>query len=170
MISITTLDPDLASRMEPRAASPASRLATVRALSEAGVPAGVLVSPVIPGLTDEGIDRILEACAGAGATAAGYLFIRLPAETGDLFIEWLREHYPLRADRVIGLVRRSRGGRLNDPMFGQRMRGRGAYADMIRTRFVAARRRNGLQARMPPLDTGRFRRPECPGTQRRLFD
>jgi len=170
MISLTTLDADLAARMEPRAASPERRLGVLRALSDAGVPTGVLVSPVVPGLTDEAIERILEASARAGARAAGYLFLRLPGETGGLFEEWLRQHYPLRADRVLGLVRRARDGRLNDAAFGLRMRGRGAYAGMIRTRFVVARRRHGLEAGLPALDAGRFRRPGGAGEQRRLFD
>jgi len=169
MISVTTLDADLAARMEPRAPAPARRLETLRALSDAGIPAGALVSPIIPGLTDDGIERILEACARAGAMAAGYVLLRLPYETRALFAEWLERHYPLKAGLVLSLLRQSRRGRPDHEAFGARMRGRGPWADLIRRRFEIARRRHGLEDRLPDLDRARFRPPARSGDQGRLF-
>jgi len=169
MISVTTLDGDLAARMEPRAPAPARRLETLRALSDAGIPAGALVSPIIPGLTDDGIERILEACARAGAMAAGYVLLRLPYETRALFVEWLERHYPLKAGLVLSLLRQSRGGRPDHKAFGSRMRGRGPWAGLIRRRFEVARRRHGLEDRLPDLDRARFRPPARSGDQGRLF-
>ncbi len=166
MISITTLDPALARRMEPRAAAPHRRVETIRALSKAGIPTGVLASPIIPGLNDTEIERILEACAHAGARSAGYTLLRLPYEVKDLFREWLNEHYPLRAARILSLVRQTRAGALNDPAYGSRMRGKGTLADLIRNRFVIARRRFGLEAEPVRLDTAQFR---VPGAQGSLF-
>lgn len=171
MISITTLEGDLARRMEPRAAAPGRRLETVRAIAEARVPAGVLASPMIPGLNDTELERILEACARSGATSAGYTLLRLPLEIKDLFAEWLQEHYPSRASHVLSLVRDTRGGRLNDPSFGSRMRGTGAYAGLIRRRFEVACRRLGLNRSSVALDTTRFRAPRPPSDQHGLrFD
>ena len=166
MISITTLDPALARRMEPRAAAPHRRVETIRELNKAGIPAGVLNSPIIPGLNDTEIERVLEACAEAGARWAGYTLVRLPYEVKDLFREWLEEHYPLRSARILGLVRQTRSGALNDPAYGSRMRGRGALADLIRNRFAIARRRFGLDPKPAPLDTSQFR---VPGAQASLF-
>ncbi|MEE9140536.1 MAG: PA0069 family radical SAM protein, partial [Alphaproteobacteria bacterium] len=128
MVSVTTLERGLARRMEPRAATPGRRLETIRALSEAGVPVGVMAAPMIPGLNDHELERILERAAEAGAAAAGYLLLRLPFEIKDLFREWLEAHVPAKAPRVLALVREVRGGRLNDPRFGARMRGTGPYA------------------------------------------
>ena len=170
MLSVTTLDRDLAGRMEPRAASPYRRIEAIRALSEAGVPVGVLASPMIPGLNDAELERILEAAAAAGARSAGYILLRLPHELKDLFSEWLRTHYPLRADHVLSLVRDARGGALYDARFGSRMRGTGPLADLLARRFEVARRRHGLTDRPAPLDTGRFRLPPRPGDQPGLFD
>jgi len=169
MISITTLNGELARRMEPRAASPARRLATIRSLSEAGVPVGVLSSPMIPGLNDTELESILRAAAESGAVSAGYTILRLPLEIKDLFAEWLREHYPLRADHVLALVRSMRGGRLNDPAFGSRMRGTGAYAELLRKRFDVARRRYGLDKGRAVLDTAQFSLPPRSGDQPSLF-
>jgi len=166
MISITTLDGGLARRMEPRAAAPHRRLETIRELVKAGIPTGVLASPIIPGLNDVEIERILEACAEAGARFAGYTLLRLPYEVKDLFREWLNEHYPLRAARILSLVRQTRAGALNDPAHGSRMRGVGTLADVIRNRFVIARRRFGLDAEPVRLDTSAFR---VPGSQGSLF-
>ena len=166
-LSITTLDRRLARRMEPRAATPAKRLETIRALREARVPAGVMVAPVIPGLTDAEIERILEAAAWAGAEGAAYVLLRLPHEVKDLFREWLAENEPLRASRVMALVRETRGGKLNDAAFHLRGRGRGAYADLIARRFRLAVRRLGLNAERRSLDTAAFRPP--PGAQLRLI-
>jgi len=170
MLSVTTLDPELARRMEPRAATPSRRLETIRALAEAGVPAGVLASPMIPGLNDHELERILEAATAAGATAAGYILLRLPLELKDLFTEWLETNYPLKRDRVLGLIRETRGGALYDPAFGTRMRGTGPYAELLHRRFETARRRHGLAPRGPQLDTSRFRVPPLPGEQLSLFD
>ena len=166
-LSVTTLDRRLARRMEPRASTPAKRLETIRALAEAGIPAGVMVAPVIPGLTDSEMERILEAAAWAGAEAAAYVLLRLPLEVKDLFREWLRENEPLRAGRVMTLVRQTRDGKLNDSTFHLRGRGRGAYADLIARRFRLATRRLGLNAEQRTLDTSAFRPP--PGAQLKLI-
>lgn len=158
-LSVTTLDRRLARRMEPRAATPAKRLEVIRALAEAGVPAGVMVAPVIPGLTDAEMERILEAAAWAGAEGAAYVLLRLPSEVKDLFREWLAENAPLRAGRIMALVRETRGGKLNDSTFYLRGRGRGAYADLIARRFRLAVRRLGLNAERHGLDTSAFLPP-----------
>jgi DNA repair photolyase len=155
-ISITTLDSELKRTLEPRAAGPASRLAVVRKLTEAGVPVGVMVAPVIPVLTDHELESILEAAAGAGAKTAGYVMLRLPFEVNALFQEWLRTHAPLKAEHVMARVRELRGGRDNDPRFGSRMRGEGIYADLFRKRFEVACRRYGLNKERRELDTSRF--------------
>ena len=158
MISLTTLDDELKRRMEPRAAAPRTRLRVISELNDAGVPVGVLLAPLIPALNDHEIERLLAAAGASGARAAAYLPLRLPGELGDLFTEWLRAHYPLRAERVIALLRGLRGGRLNDPRFGHRMRGEGAYADLLAARFAAACRREGLAAGTTiELDASRFR-------------
>jgi DNA repair photolyase len=159
-VSLTTLDRELARRMEPRAAAPERRLHTLRALAEAGVRTGVLASPMIPGLNDAELDRILEAAARAGARTAGYILLRLPHELRRLFEEWLEANYPERRRRVLTLVRETRGGRLNDPAFGTRMRGTGPYAELLKRRFEVAARRHGLDRALPSLDIGRFRPPE----------
>ena len=169
-VSVTTLDPDLARRMEPRAATPARRVETLRRLSEAGIPVGVLASPMILGLNDHEMEKILEACADAGARSAGYILLRLPLELKDLFVDWLRENEPLRADRVLHLIRETRGGDLYDGAFGRRMRGTGVHADLLRKRFEVARRRFGLNDRPAPHDFTRFRVPPRPGDQIALFD
>ena len=168
-VSITTLDRGLARTMEPRAASPDRRLATLRALSDAGVQAGVLSSPMIPGLNDSELERILEAAAGAGARSAGYVLLRLPHEVKQLFTEWLETHYPLKAKHVLSLVRETHGGRLYDSEFGTRMKGTGPYAELLRRRFETACRRYGLSRTPAPLDTGRFRVPPRAGDQPDLF-
>lgn len=169
MISITTLDGRLARRMEPRAAVPHRRLAAIRALREAGVPVGVLASPMIPGLNDAELEAILAAAAAAGARSAAYILLRLPHELKELFTEWLETNYPLRAGRVLSLIRQVRGGRLYDGAFGSRMRGGGPHAEMLQRRFEVARRRAGLDGAPAPLDTSRFRVPAAPGDQMRLF-
>ena len=159
MISITTLDPQLARRMEPRAAAPARRLATVRSLADAGVPVGVLASPMIPALNDSEMEAILEAAAGAGARSAGFILLRLPRELKDLFFEWLDAHYPTRSGHVESLLREARGGSLYRARFGERMRGKGPWADLLAARFSVAARRNGLAGRLPPLRLDLFRPP-----------
>jgi DNA repair photolyase len=169
MLSVTTLDRALARRMEPRAATPIRRIETIRRLSEAKVPVGVLASPMIPGLNDAELERILETAAAAGAASAGYILLRLPLELKELFTEWLREHYPLKAERVLHLVRETRGGTLYDSAFGTRMRGAGELANLIRQRFEVARRRLRLADRPAPLDVTRFRVPPRRGDQMALF-
>jgi DNA repair photolyase len=176
LISITTLDRELARRLEPRAAAPERRLEVIRGLAEAGVPVGVLVSPLIPGLTDPDLERILELAAQSGASRAGSILIRLPLEVAGLFEDWLRAHYPDRAERVLSLIRQCRGGRLNDPDFGSRMRGGGPVAELLAQRFRLAARRLGLDSHLErpgsgwDLDSAQFRRPRPPGTQLNLFD
>ncbi len=165
LVSVTTLDPDLALRMEPRAAAPGRRLRAVERLAGAGVPVGVLVSPVIPAINDGEIEAILAAAKDAGARAAGTILLRLPGEVAELFDGWLAEHFPDRRDRVLSLLRGARGGRLSDARFGRRMRGEGPYADLLRARFDAALRRLGLTRNLPPLPTDRFTVPAVP-----LFD
>lgn len=171
-ISITTLDARLARRLEPRAASPQRRLEVIGALAEARVPVGVLASPVIPGLTDDHLERVLEAAAEAGASRAGSLPIRLPLELAGLFEDWLATHYPERASKVLGLIRQCRDGRLNDPRFGARFRGSGPVAELLQRRFEVAARRLGLTRQDAgwDLDGTAFRPPQLPGRQLRLFD
>lgn len=162
-LSVTTLDPGLARTLEPRAASPALRLRAMRALAEAGVPVGVMVAPIVPGLTDHEIEAILTEAAAAGASTAGWVLLRLPHEVKDLFAAWLEAHRPSRARHVLSLVRQCRGGRLNDPDFGSRMRGGGAFADLIAQRFRLAARRLGLDGRGLPQRTDLFRPPAADG-------
>ena len=169
-VSITTLDRGLARAMEPRAATPARRLETLRALSAAGIPCGVMAAPVIPVLTDPEIEAILEAAANAGAVSAGYVLLRLPLEIADLFREWLESHAPLKARHVLNVVRDMRGGQIYDPAFGVRQRGTGPYADLLHQRFAKAVRRFGLNRRTIPLDTTLFRPPRDDDDQMRLFD
>jgi len=158
-LSVTTLDPELRRHMEPRTSSPERRLEAVRALSAAGIPTGVMVAPVIPGLTDHEIPRILEAAAEAGATQAGYIVLRLPYAVAPLFERWLETHFPGRRDKVLNRIRAMRGGKLNDPRFGTRMRGEGIFADEIRALFEIALRKSGLRSRSMSLSTRHFRRP-----------
>jgi DNA repair photolyase len=166
-VSITTLDAELARRMEPHAAQPAARLGAVRKLARAGIPVGVNVAPVIPGLTDHEIPDIMRASADAGAGWANYLLLRLPHGVADLFAAWLQDHYPDRRSRVLSRIRDVRGGRLNDPHFGSRMRGSGPFAEQIRDVFRLAQRRSGLAERGPRLNCDAFRRPG--GSQLALF-
>ena len=158
-VSVTTLDRELARTLEPRAAAPQRRLATIRALAQAGVPVGVMVAPIIPQLNDRDLEAILEAAAAAGARHAGWVLLRLPREVAPLFRDWLDAHHPLRAEHVMSLVRQMRGGRDNDPRFGARMRGSGPYADLIEQRFALACRRFGLARDREPLDRTQFRPP-----------
>lgn len=156
-ISVTTLNNELARRMEPRAATPQRRLKTVERLRAAGIPTGVLVAPVIPALNDSELETILQRAAAAGAQSAGYILLRLPGEVSALFQEWLGEQYPLKAAHVMSLVRATRGGRDNDPNFGARMRGQGEYARLIHQRFNIAVKRLGLNRGLPKVDATRFR-------------
>ena len=169
-VSITTLSTELAQNMEPRASSPARRLDAVRQLAEAGVPTGVLASPMIPALNDPELEAILAASAAAGASSAGYILLRLPLELGDLFTEWLERHYPDKAAHVLNRIRETREGELYRSGFGARMRGTGVHADLLESRFRVAARRHGLDRPLPPLDAGRFRPPREPGDQLGLFE
>jgi DNA repair photolyase len=173
-VSITTLDHKTARTLEPRAASPQRRVDTLRALASAGIPCGVMVAPLIPALTDPSLEAILEAAAGAGASMAGWILLRLPNEVRPLFKEWLAAHYPQRADHVMSLIRQSRGGRENDPRFGARMSGSGNFVDLIAKRFDLACRKFGLNseenhmASRGGLDCTQFRPPSAAG-QMQLF-
>lgn len=169
-VSVTTLDAALARRLEPRATTPQRRLEAIAALAEAGIPVGVLVSPVIPALTDQDMERVLEAAATAGAVFADCTFVRLPGEVKELFAEWLATHAPGRASHVISVIRQARGGRENDPRFGSRMRGGGPIAKLIQDRFELACRRYGLARKLPPRRTDLFRPPRLqPDCQLSLF-
>ena len=143
-ISITTLDRTLARTLEPRCPRPDKRLAAVRQLSDAGIPVAVMVAPIIPGLNDHEIEAILTEARAAGAVAADYVMLRLPLEIHGLFEEWLHEHAPHRASKVVKLVRETRGGKVYDSDFSQRMSGTGIYANMIKTRFSQALKRSGF--------------------------
>jgi len=167
-VSVTTLDGELARRMEPRAASPRRRLATVARLREAGVPVGLLFAPVIPALNDTEMEAVMEQAYAAGCRAADYVLLRLPLEIKDLFQEWLTTHYPLKSERIMNRIRDTRDGRLYDPAFGARMRGTGEYARLIRQRFELACRRIGYGP-LPPLDTGHFMPPSANPDQLSLF-
>jgi DNA repair photolyase len=166
MVSITTLDPEVARRMEPRASHPRDRLKAVERLAAAGIPVGVMVAPVVPAITDHEMPKILEAAAAAGAQTAGYVVMRLPGAVAGLFETWLEEHFPDRKDKVMNRVKDLRGGKIYDPRFGSRMRGEGIFADQIRTTFQTFKRRYGLDRPFPELSTASFRRP---GEQMSLF-
>ncbi len=155
-ISITTLDPKLARAMEPRAASPARRLAAISGLAQAGIPVGVLASPMIPGLNDAELEAILEAAAKAGAKTANSLLLRLPHELGQLFTDWLHQYLPERAAHVLSLIRQSRAGQLNDSGFHSRFTGMGPYAEMLTKRFERAARQFGLEGKRRELDNSQF--------------
>jgi DNA repair photolyase len=167
-ISITTLDTNLRKIMEPRTSPPAARLEAVRRLSEAGVHVGILMAPIIPGLTDHEIPGILAAAAKAGAKAAGHVTLRLPHAVAPLFEQWLQTHFPDRKEKVLNRLRSLRGGKLYDSQFGQRMRGDGIFADQIEQLFDVARRKVGIAERSGGLSTAAFRRPD--GRQLQLFE
>ncbi|MBU9545596.1 PA0069 family radical SAM protein [Burkholderia multivorans] len=157
-VTVTTLDADLARTLEPRAATPARRLRTIRALRDAGVPVGVSIAPLIPFVTEPDLERVLEACAEAGATHASYIILRLPWEVAPLFKSWLAAHFPDRAERVMNRVRDMRGGKDYDSDFAKRMKGEGIWADLLRQRFRQAVKRLGLNERRHGiLDLSQFR-------------
>jgi DNA repair photolyase len=158
-ITITTLDAELAGKLEPRAARPEHRLKAIRLLKDAGVPVGVNVAPVIPGLTDHELAGILDAAAGAGATQAHYVVLRLPHSVKEVFLQWLDTHEPGKKERVLSRIRDLRGGKLYDATFGTRMRGDGIFAEQIAQMFAVASRRAGLNRESTPLSTAHFRRP-----------
>ena len=166
-ISLTTLDAALAKTLEPRASPPARRLAAIGELTAAGVPVIVLTAPIIPGLTDHEIPDLLAAAARAGARTAGYTIVRLPLAVAPLFTEWLERHAPGHRDKVLSRIGSMRGGRLNDPKFGSRMKGEGAFAEQIKALFALAKRKAGFRGEVPELSAAAFR---VPTNQLSLFD
>jgi DNA repair photolyase len=166
-LSVTSLTPEIARTLEPRAPAPRKRLAAVKALSEAGVPTVVAIAPVIPGITDHELDHIIEAAAEAGAGGAFFLPVRLPHEVAPLFRAWLDEHFPDRAGKVMNIIRSIRGGKDNDPNWFTRMRGQGPWAELMRVRFEVAVRKHGLRGEKKPLRTDLFVPPQ--GPQMRLL-
>ena len=168
-VSITTLDPATSRAMEPRVPAPAARLRLIRQLSEAGIPVRVMVSPVVPALTDHELEAILQAAADSGAVAASSIVLRLPREVATLFRKWVGEHYPDRAVRIMGRVRELHGGRDYDPDFGKRMVGQGQWAALIQQRFKLATKRLGLDRSLPDLRTDLFAKPPELGDQLSLF-
>lgn len=168
-LSVTTLDAGLSRAMEPRVPAPVRRLATIRALSEAGVPVRAMVAPVVPALTDPELEAILGAAAEAGAVAASWIMLRLPREVSGLFSDWLEERYPGRAGRILARLREMHGGKLYEADWGRRMRGEGPYAEMIGQRFRLAVKRLGLATGLPPLRSDLFQVPRKPSAQLELF-
>lgn len=167
-VSVTTLDPKISRVMEPRVPAPARRLATIARLAGAGVPVRVMVSPLIPALTDHELEAILRKARGAGAGAASMISLRLPLEVLQLFRDWVEQNFPNRAARIMGRVRELHGGKDYDAQFGRRMRGQGPWADLMRARFRIARDRLGY-GDLPPLRADLFRVPPRPGDQLELF-
>lgn len=168
MLSVTSLDPAVARTLEPRASYPLRRLDAIRRLSDAGVPVTASISPVIPAITDHEMEALIARAAEAGAREVTYIPVRLPHEVTPLFRAWLDAHYPDRAAKVMAIINDLRGGRDNDPNFGTRMKGQGVWADLLRTRFLKARKRAGLGGEKLTLRTDLFRPPE--GAQMRLFN
>jgi DNA repair photolyase len=171
MVSVTSLTNDIKRTLEPRTASPQARLRVIEQLSEAGVPVGVLVAPVIPAITDHEMEDIMAAAKQAGASRAGYVLLRLPHELKIIFRDWLAQHYPDRAKHVMSLINQSRGGKDYDSQFGTRMRGTGPYAELLRTRFDLAKRKLGFAGAEEryELDTSLFRPPRASTPQLSLF-
>jgi DNA repair photolyase len=168
-LSITTLDHEISRHLEPRTSAPARRMQTVRTLSAAGIPTGVIVAPVIPALTDKDIEAVLEAAKQNGAESAAYILVRLPFEVKTLFAEWLEQHFPQRAGHVMSIIRQMRGGKDNDPNFGSRMRGEGAFATLLKKRFDIACQRLELNREQPSLDCSQFKVPAGTVAQLSLF-
>jgi len=168
-VSVTSLDAELARRMEPRAAPPSRRLATIARLASAGVPVAVLTAPLIPAINDHELEAILAAAAERGADGASYVLLRLPLELGPLFEEWLDTHYPDRKQRVLRLLKEMRGGRLYDSRWGHRMRGEGVVAELIERRFRTALARHGMSERRWTLDASKFTAPAADRRQLSLL-
>ena len=168
-ISITTLDKKTARAMEPRVPTPAAKIRAIRQLTDAGIPVRIMVSPVVPALTDHELEAILDAAARAGAVAASSIVLRLPLEVSTLFQDWLQDHYPDRAERVMGRVRELHGGKDYDPSFGKRMTGQGKWAELIQQRFKLKARQLGLDRSLPQLRTDLFDVPLKSGDQMSLF-
>lgn len=171
LVSVTTLDGELARRLEPRAAAPRRRLRTVETLARAGIPVGVSCAPVIPFINEPEIEKVVEAAAQAGALFVSWVLLRLPWEVNPLFKQWLEDHYPLRAERVMARLRETRGGKDYDADFGSRMKGEGVWARFIKQRFDKAIARAGLNQRRFEFDLTQFRPPLSPdeAAQGRLF-
>jgi DNA repair photolyase len=167
-VSLTSLNVELTRKLEPRASHPHARLEAMRELASAGIPVGIMVAPVIPALTDHEIPKVLAAAAKAGVQYAGYTVLRLPYAVAGLFEHWLDQHFPEKKDKVLGRIRDTRGGKMNDARFGSRMKGEGLVAAMIRELFLLARRNAGIGERPPTLSTAAFRRPG--GEQRLMFE
>lgn len=168
-ISVTTLDAGLARAMEPRVPSPARRLKVIERLAGAGIPVRLMASPIVPGLTDHEIERIVKAGAEAGARSASMIVLRLPREVAPLFRAWMEEHHADRAARVMARVREVHGGKDYDPGWGKRMTGQGVYAELMQRRFARARKAAGLACDLPPLRRDLFKVPPRPGDQLSLF-
>ncbi len=158
-VSLTTLDRDLASRMEPRTSQPAHRLEAIRKLAEAGIPTGVITAPVVPAINDHEVPELIATAAKAGAQFAGYVVLRLPHGLGPLFEDWLARHFPERREKVLGRLKAIRGGKVNDPRFGSRMRGEGIFAEQIGALFATACRKAGIAGRRPEMSAAAFRVP-----------
>ncbi len=169
MVSVTTLDSSMSRYLEPRATAPLRRVEALRGLSRVGIPTGVLIAPVIPVITEPEIEKVLKLCHEAGAESAGYVVLRLPREVKELFQEWLDHHEPLKAKKVMSIVKQMHGGKDYDSSFGQRMRGKGAIADLIAQRFDLACRRLGLNRNYRELDCSLFMLPSHAGDQLELF-
>ena len=169
-VSVTSMHDDLKRTLEPRTAGPVARIRTIRKLAEAGVPVTVMFAPLIPFVNDADMEAVLEAAAEAGATGAGYVFLRLPHEVKLLFEDWLKVHYPMKAEHVMSLVAQARGGKAYDSQFFKRQRGEGPYAELMQQRFLLACRRFGLnKSGRHDLDTSKFRVPAATGDQMGLF-
>jgi DNA repair photolyase len=168
LLSVTSLNPELQRVMEPRAATPQRRLDAISKLADAGVPVGVIIGPVIPGLNDHEIPKILEACARAGARYASYVALRLPHGLKELFVQWLELHFPDRRDKVLNRIRDMRGGKLYDSTYGKRGRGEGLFADQLEALFTVSRRKAGIPDQRPELSSAAFRKPS--GPQLGLFE
>ena len=168
-VSVTTLDHSLARKLEPRATAPEKRLATLERLHAEGIPTSVMFAPVIPALNDTEMESVLDRAASTGVRNAGYVMLRLPHEVRELFRQWLEDHFPLKAEHVMSLVRDIRSGRDNDPRFRSRMRGEGVYADIISKRFHSTCRRLGLNEKHESLDRSRFIPPGTDKNQMKLF-
>ncbi len=169
-LSLTTLDAGLSRKMEPRAATPQRRLWALRQLNAAGCPTAVMLAPMIPAINDHELEALVRAAAVSGAKGASYIVLRLPLEVRDLFVEWLEEHFPDRAKRVMRYVRELHGGRDYDPQWGKRLSGEGVYADLIRRRFQRATAQHGLARENPPLRTDLFRTPAAETPQFSFMD
>ncbi len=167
MISITSLDAELSAKMEPRVSAPRQRLAAVEALAKAGIPVGVMVAPIIPGLTDHESLMILKAASEAGARTAGFVPLRLAADVRLVFENWLTHHYPIRANKILNKLKSMHGGKVYNSTFGERMRGEGPIAEQIADMVHLAKSRFGLDESFPPLSLEHFRRPQ--GAQLSLF-